>query len=128
MGGGINGKVKLFLWVFIQAHFPPLSRCRIAALFVPLSLPSDAGTQWKASRRRRSQLQAPVSGGQRSSRPVGPSLETVLGLIIPSCASSPSPAGLCVPVSSATAPPRSHRSQGETRGGEADTRARAHAH
>lgn len=41
-----------------------------------------------------------------------PFMETVLGLIIPSCASSPSPAGLCVPVSSASTP-HSHRSQGE---------------
>lgn len=45
----------------------------------------------------------------------GPFMETVLGLIIPSCASSPSPAGLCVPVSSESTP-HSHRSQGETRG------------
>lgn len=56
-----------------------------------------------------------VWGCTRPARLPCPFMETVLGLIIPSCASSPSPAGLRVPVSSAKTP-QSHRSQGETEG------------
>lgn len=57
-------------------------------------------------------IQAALSVGGWTPSQSGPFMETVLSLIIPSCASSPSPAGLCAPVSSASTP-HSQQSQGE---------------
>lgn len=77
-------------------------------------LSSDQRTEWKGDcgafgpRSRLLRL-----GRIRPAWLPGPFTETVLGLIIPSCASSPSPAGLRVPASSAKTP-QSLRSQGET--------------
>lgn len=85
----------------------PLLRCCQAAFTV---IREHSQMRLQCSR---SQIQAALLGCIRPTRLPGPFMETVLGLIIPSCASSPSPAGLCVPVSSAKTP-ESHQSQGET--------------
>lgn len=90
--------------------FPPPSRCRICAFF-----PSDAGNTAEGNCCSRYQSKPLCLEDTGPAWLPGPFMETVLGLIIPSCASSPSPAGLCVLVSSESAP-HSHRSQGETRG------------
>ncbi|KAJ4945943.1 hypothetical protein JOQ06_023621 [Pogonophryne albipinna] len=88
---GNYNKFKLCLW---YSTFPLLVRCQA----FPLIRDQSEGRPW--SRQSRSKL---LRLGDTE-----PSLATftgtVLGLIIPSCASSPSPAGLRVPVSSASTP------------------------
>lgn len=81
-----------------------------------MPLPSDPGSTAKGETVvwwRQSQSKLLSLGDAGPGWLHGPFMETVLGLIIPSCASSPSPAGLRVPVSSANTP-HSHWSQGET--------------
>lgn len=95
---------------YLYRHFFPLLR-RCQAAFTVIT---------EHSQRRFCSTFSPQTrllclGCTRPARLPGPFMETVLGLIIPSCASSPSPAGLRVPVSSAKTP-QSHRSQGETEG------------
>lgn len=110
-GAAVNNKVKLCLWVFIQTCF----HRRVTVGFVPFFSPSDAGNTAEGNWCGRYQSKPLCLEDTGPAWLPGPFMETVLGLIIPSCASSPSPAGLCVPVSSESAP-HSHRSQGETRG------------
>lgn len=87
--------------------FPLLSRCQICAF----SLWCENTVMETVA--QSVPVQAPLClGDTRPARPPVPFMETVLGLIITSCASSPSPAGLCVPVSSASST-HSHWSQGE---------------
>lgn len=101
--------VKLCLWLFIQTFFPLLRRCQAAFTVITEHSQSRFCSTFGP------QTRLLCLGCTRPAWLPGPFMETVLGLIIPSCASSPSPAGLRVPVSSAKTP-QSHRSQGETEG------------
>lgn len=98
--------VKLCLWLFTQTYFHCWDAVRLSLLWSENTVKGDCSAVSPRSRLL-------CLGCIRPARLPGPFTETVLGLIIPSCASSPSPAGLRVPVSSAKTP-QLHRSQGET--------------